>query len=107
VDDERLCFLLGDVSGKGVPAALFMMISKTLLKNEALQGAAPDEILHKVNITVGMDNETNMFATVFCAILNSKTDGVEFSNAGHTPPTCVNLETGRSFSRWIRILCSE
>ncbi|MBN2323527.1 MAG: SpoIIE family protein phosphatase [Spirochaetes bacterium] len=94
VDDERLCFLLGDVSGKGVPAALFMMITKTLLKNEALQGAAPDEILYKVNTIVGMDNETNMFATVFCAILNSKTGEVDFSNAGHNPPFLCKTGNG-------------
>lgn len=86
INDKRLCFVMGDVSGKGVPAALFMMITKILLKNEALQGTAVDETLYKVNNIVALDNDTSMFTTVICAMLDTETGEVEFANAGHNPP---------------------
>jgi len=86
VDDKRLCFVIGDVSGKGVPAALFMAISKTLIKTEAKQGLSTDEILSVVNSILCQDNQTCLFVTVFCAILNIETGEVEFSNGGHNPP---------------------
>ncbi|MFA5117524.1 MAG: SpoIIE family protein phosphatase [Candidatus Omnitrophota bacterium] len=86
IDDRKLFFAMGDVSGKGVPAALFMMITKTLLKNEALQGISASEILSKVNNILALDNNTSMFTTVFCGVLDTQTGEVEFSNAGHNPP---------------------
>ncbi|MFA5099258.1 MAG: SpoIIE family protein phosphatase [Candidatus Omnitrophota bacterium] len=86
VDEKRLCFVIGDVSGKGVPAALFMAISKTLIKTEAKQGLSTDEILSVVNNILCQDNQTCLFVTVFCAILNIETGEVEFSNGGHNPP---------------------
>ncbi|HOW43448.1 MAG TPA: SpoIIE family protein phosphatase [Candidatus Omnitrophota bacterium] len=95
IDEKRLFFVMGDVSGKGVPAALFMMITKTLLKNEALQGLAAHEILYKVNNILALDNTATMFATVFCGILDTATGEVEFANAGHNPPL-VSLD-GRPF----------
>lgn len=84
--ENKLFFLIGDVSGKGVPAALFMMITKTLMKNEALQQLPPDEVLRKVNNIVALDNDSSMFATIFCGVLDTETGEVEFSNAGHNPP---------------------
>jgi sigma-B regulation protein RsbU (phosphoserine phosphatase) len=86
IDEDRLCFLIGDVSGKGVPAALFMVICKTLLKNEALQGILPEEILFRVNNLIYPDNEACMFVTLFCVILNTRTGEIEFANGGHNPP---------------------
>ena len=86
VNDTKLYFCMGDVSGKGVPAALFMMITKTLLKNEALQGTSAVDILSKVNNILALDNNTSMFATVFCGILDTQTGQVEYANAGHNPP---------------------
>jgi len=86
VEKNKIFFLIGDVSGKGVPAALFMMITKILMKNEALQRLPPDEVLSKVNNIVALDNDSSMFATIFCAVLNTETGDVEFSNAGHNPP---------------------
>jgi sigma-B regulation protein RsbU (phosphoserine phosphatase) len=86
VDDHRLCFVIGDVSGKGVPAALFMAISKTLIKNEAKRGLSTDEILTRVNNIMYPDNSTCQFVTVFCAILNIQTGELQFCNAGHNPP---------------------
>jgi sigma-B regulation protein RsbU (phosphoserine phosphatase) len=86
IDKNKLCLLIGDVSGKGVPAALFMAITKTLLKTEALNGLSSDEIITRVNNTLFPDNETCMFVTVLCAILDIETGMIQFSNAGHNPP---------------------
>lgn len=91
INDKKLFFVIGDVSGKGVPAALFMMITKTLLKNEALQNETADEILFRVNNIVALDNESSMFATILCGILNTDTGEIELANAGHNPPlVCRN-----------------
>jgi sigma-B regulation protein RsbU (phosphoserine phosphatase) len=90
VDDKRLCFVIGDVSGKGVPAALFMAISKTLIKTEAKQGLSTDEVLTVVNSILAQDNQTCLFVTVFCAILDIETGEVEFANGGHNPPLVCN-----------------
>lgn len=98
VDENRLCFLIGDVSGKGIPAALFMVIIKILLKNEAGNGLLPDEILYRVNNLLCPDNDECMFATIFCAVLDIRTGEVQFANAGHNPPLIGRkTETGYSF----------
>lgn len=86
IDDTRLFFVIADVSDKGVPAALFMMVSKTLLKTEALRKGSPSEILAGVNSLLYPDNESMMFVTIFCAILDTATGELAFSNAGHNPP---------------------
>ncbi len=86
VSESKLFFLIGDVSGKGVPAALFMMITKTLMKNEALQQLPPDQVLSKVNSILALDNDSSMFATVFCGVLDTETGEIQYSNAGHNPP---------------------
>jgi len=99
IDPERFCFLIGDVAGKGVPAALFMMTAKMLLK-AALQGKAPlDEVLGEVNRVIASENTSSMFITLFCGILNTRTGDLEYGNAGHNPPLLG--EPGRGFS-WLR-----
>lgn len=90
IDDKHLCFLIADVSDKGVPAALYMMVAKTLLKSEGQRLKQPDQILESVNRTLAMDNDACMFATVFLGILDTSTGEVRFSNAGHNPPLLVN-----------------
>ncbi|MBU1996441.1 MAG: SpoIIE family protein phosphatase, partial [Candidatus Omnitrophica bacterium] len=97
IDEKKLYFVIGDVSGKGVPAALFMMIAKTLLKNEALRGSSASEILCNVNNIIALDNSTSMFATVFCGILDIETGELEFSNAGHNPPLFYTQANGFEF----------
>jgi serine phosphatase RsbU (regulator of sigma subunit)/anti-sigma regulatory factor (Ser/Thr protein kinase) len=89
IDENRLCFVIGDVSGKGVPAALFMAISKTLIKTEAMRGLAADQILERVNSILCPDNQTCLFVTVFCSILDIRTGQVEYSNGGHNPPVIM------------------
>lgn len=96
VDDRTLCFLIADVSDKGVPAALYMMVAKTLLKTEALRGLSPDQILFRVNNLLA-DNDSCMFVTVFCALLDTETGEVRFANAGHNPPLVYRQGHGFQF----------
>ncbi len=97
VDERRLCFIIGDVSGKGVPAALFMAILKYLLKTEAMRDADPSRILSRVNRTICPDNETCMFATLVVGVLDVETGKVVLSSAGHTPPLLARRGQGVSF----------
>jgi len=89
IDDNNLCFIIADVADKGVPAALYMMVSKTLLKSEGQRLGEPDKILRYVNNILAADNENCMFVTVFCAILDTRTGEVRFANAGHNPPLII------------------
>ena len=89
IDDNHLCFLVADVADKGVPAALYMMVAKTLLKSEGQRLGEPGKILYHVNNILAEDNESSMFATVFCGILDTATGEVRFSNAGHNPPILI------------------
>lgn len=94
IDDKNLCVLIADVADKGVPAALYMMVAKTLLKTEAQRGLEPDEILSRVNNVLADGNENCMFVTVFCALLNTETGELRFANAGHNPPLFSGGERG-------------
>jgi phosphoserine phosphatase RsbU/P len=86
IDDDHLCFAVADVSGKGVPASLFMAVTKTLFKATAGNGGTPGEILTRLNTEICRDNESCMFVTLFCAILNIRTGQVDYSNGGHHLP---------------------
>lgn len=86
IDEDHLCFAIGDVSGKGVPAAIFMAITKTLLRAKASVEKKPNSILMKMNNELCKDNDTSMFVTFFLGILNIRTGELEYSNAGHNPP---------------------
>jgi sigma-B regulation protein RsbU (phosphoserine phosphatase) len=90
IDQNNLCFLIADVAGKGVPAALYMMVTKTLLKSEGQRIGEPDQILAYVNNVLAADNDSCMFATVFCAILDIRSGEVRFANAGHNPPLLID-----------------
>ncbi len=86
IDNENLAIVIADVSGKGVSAALFMVISKTLIKNETQSGKSPKDVFESVNNQLCENNEAGMFVTCFMAIFNIKTGKFTFSNAGHNPP---------------------
>lgn len=86
LDEDRLFFSIGDVSGKGVPAALFMAAAKTLMKGMAGREITPAEVLFRVNRELCQENDSLMFVTVFCGVLNFRTGEVFYSNAGHNPP---------------------
>ncbi|NMC48998.1 MAG: serine/threonine-protein phosphatase, partial [Desulfovibrio sp.] len=89
LDDTHLFFSVGDVSGKGVPAALFMAVTKTLVKGNAEPGLEPADILSRVNAELCVENEQMLFVTMFCAILDFTTGELVFSNAGHNPPVLL------------------
>jgi sigma-B regulation protein RsbU (phosphoserine phosphatase) len=89
VDDRHFCFLVGDVSGKGVPAAFFMAVTKTLLKVVAERGLDPGQVLSKVNADLAAENESCMFVTLFLAIVDIETGETRYANAGHNPPVLL------------------
>lgn len=86
VDEDHLGIVMADVSGKGVPAALFMMASKTILANNAMQGKTPAEILEDTNAAVCSRNQEEMFVTVWLGILEISTGKLVAANAGHEYP---------------------
>ena len=86
IDKENLAVVIADVSGKGVSAALFMVIAKILLKNQAQTGEPLDKVLENVNNQLCQNNEADMFVTVFLGAFNIKTGKFTFANAGHNPP---------------------
>ena len=91
IDEQRLCFAIGDVSGKGVPAALFMALTKTLFRaTGGRQNAAADLILSRLNTEICRDNDSCMFVTAFCGILDVQTGRVDYSNAGHNLPYVIS-----------------
>ncbi len=86
IDDDHLCMLIADVSGKGVPAALFMMASKIILQSVAMLGGSPAQIMTKTNEAICSNNEAGMFVTVWVGILELSTGRLTCSNAGHEYP---------------------
>ena len=86
VDDDHLCMVMADVSGKGVPAALFMMASKIILQSVAMLGGSPAEILTKTNQAICSNNQEEMFITVWVGILEISTGRLTAANAGHEYP---------------------
>ena len=86
IDDEHLALLIADVSGKGVPAALFMMVSKIVLKHNLQHGLSPAEALNSANNELAEHNVHDMFVTCICGILNIKTGKLVYANAGHEKP---------------------
>ena len=86
IDDDHLCFVVADVSDKGVPAALFMAVSKTLIKSHAVADLSPASILTAVNSELAEHNESSMFVTIFLCVLEVSTGQLVYTNAGHNPP---------------------
>ena len=86
IDHDRLAFVIGDVSGKGVPAAIFMAVSRTLLKAIATQVVNPGESLRRINAMLIPESNGRMFVTIFYGVLNTRTGEVQFSFGGHNPP---------------------
>ena len=94
VDETHLAIVIGDVSDKGVPAALFMMTTKTLLKARTSRGGTPSEILRDVNDQLCVGNQSGMFVTVYLAILDLETGECHSANAGHEHPA-IRRKGGR------------
>jgi sigma-B regulation protein RsbU (phosphoserine phosphatase) len=93
IDENRLFFLIGDVSDKGVPAALFMAVTKTLFGTHALSGnASINEIMGRVNQELSRGNPWQMFVTAFAGMLDLKTGKIVYSDAGHEPPFLLRVD---------------
>ncbi|MCP4177591.1 MAG: SpoIIE family protein phosphatase [bacterium] len=89
--ENKLCFVIGDVSGKGVPAALFMAVARTLLRAKSDVDLNPGEIMSRMNKELCIDNDSAMFVTFFCCILDIDSGELKFSNAGHNRPLIIRL----------------
>jgi len=90
IDNDHLGFVIGDVSGKGVPAAIFMAVSRTLIRATGLKGIPVDECMNYVNNLLCNESVSSMFVTVFYGILNTLTWEVDYVNAGHNPPYLIS-----------------
>ena len=86
IDDNHLCFCVADVSDKGVPAALFMAVTKTLIKAHASPDSSPATIVTAVNEELCIRNKSSMFVTLFLCILDLRSGSLTYTNAGHNPP---------------------
>ena len=86
IDKDRLGFVIGDVSGKGISAAIFMAVSRTLIRATGLRGESVSKCMEDVNHLLCKDSVSSMFVTVFYGILNIQTGVVDYVNAGHNPP---------------------
>ena len=91
---SQLAVVIGDVSGKGIPAALFMAVSRTLLKATALSVPSPATSLQHVNRLLHAENSSGMFVSLFYGILDTRSGRLVFSNGGHNPPLVVRAGTG-------------
>ncbi len=94
---EWLCLIIGDVSGKGVPAALFMAVTATMIKAHSIGTMSPAKILGRTNRELCLQNDSGMFVTVFCAFLNVRSGSMVYCNAGHYPPFVLS-RNGESVS---------
>jgi sigma-B regulation protein RsbU (phosphoserine phosphatase) len=92
LDGDRLMFAIGDVSGKGVAAAMLMAVSRTLLRSAAMKGMRPHECLHEVNQVLRMERVSSMFVTCFVGALDLHSGELEYSNAGHNPPLVLRAD---------------
>lgn len=93
VDENNIALVMADVSGKGIPAALFMVIAKTLIKDHTQLGLEPGEVFTRINNILCESNEAGLFVTAWMGIFNLKTGLLKYANAGHNRPVlCINNE---------------
>ena len=96
LDDRRLFFMLGDVSGKGLPASIFMAVSKALCKSTMLRGSDVDlgHLIEQTNMEISRDNPAALFVTVFAGVLDLDSGALAYCNAGHENPWLVSASSG-------------
>lgn len=92
IDDDHIGFVIADVSGKGVPAAIYMAVSRTLIRATGIRGVKPSECITYTNGLLTEESTNNMFVTVFYGIYNLQTGEVTYTNAGHNPPYVVKTD---------------
>jgi sigma-B regulation protein RsbU (phosphoserine phosphatase) len=93
LDDGRFCAVIGDVSGKGIPGAMFMVLVKSSLRNHLKQDSGPAASLNMLNEELCLENPEGLFATVFAMILDPQTGRVTYANGGHNPPVMIRNRT--------------
>ena len=89
IRDEKLFFSIGDVSGKGVPASLYMVVTKALFRTISAHESSPEKIITRINDAMSEDNEPNMFVTLFVGVLDLPTGRMHYCNAGHDAPILI------------------
>ena len=89
IENDKLYFIVGDVSGKGVPASLVMAVTCRLFRTIAAHFHMPAEIMMALNATLAENNESNMFCTAFLGVLDLKTGNLQYCNAGHNAPVII------------------
>jgi sigma-B regulation protein RsbU (phosphoserine phosphatase) len=89
IDGNKFCFAIGDVSGKGVPASLFMAVTRTLVRSISDKEISPAAIVTSLNKSLSSNNESSMFVTFFLGVLDLATGELKYSNAGHNPPVII------------------
>ncbi|MBQ3789598.1 MAG: serine/threonine-protein phosphatase [Lachnospiraceae bacterium] len=94
-DESHVAFVIGDVAGKGVPAALFMVIAKTLIREQLISTRAPGEAVTRANRALCENNEVDMFVTVWVGLLDLENGHVRFVNAGHNRPVLTAADRGK------------
>jgi sigma-B regulation protein RsbU (phosphoserine phosphatase) len=99
IDEDHFAFLIADVSGKGVPAALFMVVAKTLLKNDLCSDLSPSEAVQKANVQLCEGNDSNMFVTTWLGVLEISSGKLVYVNAGHNPPVIKRGEDDFDYLR--------
>ena len=92
IDNNRLGFVIGDVSGKGIPAAIFMAVSRTLIRATGLKGISVEECIDYANQLLCSESSSCMFVTVFYGILHSDTGEIVYVNGGHNPPYLIRTD---------------
>ena len=92
LDEQHFCFVIGDVSGKGIPAALFMSMTQTLQRSEAERSRTPAGLTTRINTFLADNNDALMFVTYFVGVLDCRTGIVTFCNAGHNPPRVLRAD---------------
>lgn len=97
LDQDRIAIIIGDVSGKGVPAAFFMAIARTILRRLALAGGAPSALIERANADLYEVNPLELFVTVFFGIYDTRDGSLVYANAGHNPPCLLRRDRSVSF----------
>jgi serine phosphatase RsbU (regulator of sigma subunit) len=92
---SEICLVIADVTGKGVPAALYMAVARTLIRAETGKGQSPAQVLRRVNELILNDNRSPLFLSVLQAMLDVKTGDVVYASAGHNPPLCFRESSGQ------------
>ena len=94
-DPSKLCLVIADVTGKGVPAALYMAVARTMVRAETQKDHAAAHVLQRVNELIISDNRSPLFLSAFYAVLDVKSGLLQYANAGHNSPFCLRQANGR------------